>query len=287
MSCPINESYPGYLKSILKEIAAGNDPVLKACACNLKSPKTTEGCAVVDEDNRIGGFPFCWEFTEDLSKVGDGTFNPIKLKLKDAMFLYWLSKNTSQQISWTEPDVTCTPSLVDVYIKIISNNMLKTDPSTGEPIKAKKELVCRKNITVNSKYISSGGCPTAPQDYSYDFIIGEFFAVAAGFCLESVSLKQYYIREGNEYYFYPSFVYGYNGYWNYIRATDKETATPPPDCGVNPCKSTVSQMNLNININQTDYNIKTYFYQGYVPLGEGCQTKGVEDFNQGNLTITE
>lgn len=290
MPCALadNADYPDYLKSILKEIEAGNDEELKACACSLKTPTTDEGCPILDENNKIGAFPFCWEFTEDLSKVGNGTFNPLKLTLKDAMWLYWQSKNTIQQISWGEILSSCFGGEARVDIKIMSNNMLKTDPSTGVQIKAKKELVCRKNITVNSKYISSGGCKDSPQNFSTNFIIAEFFAVAGNDCNATVPLKQYYIKEGNEYYFYPSVIYRYNGYWHSVLEADSSTVTPPNNCGANPCQSTITPLVLNIKINKTNYSMNTYSYQSYIPFDNSCATgPSPVDFNQGNLTISE
>jgi hypothetical protein len=107
MPCPLTSGadYPDYLKSILKEIEAGNDENLKACACSLKTPTTNGVCPILGEDNKVGAFPFCLTIEEDTSSVGDGTQYPIKLTLAQAMNLYWNSKkftNTfSAIVSWS------------------------------------------------------------------------------------------------------------------------------------------------------------------------------------------
>ena len=67
MSCALTDegNYPDYLKAILRQIAAENNDTLQECACYLKSPTTEDGCLIVDEDGKIGGFPFCWKLVSE------------------------------------------------------------------------------------------------------------------------------------------------------------------------------------------------------------------------------
>jgi len=89
MPCALTEpdNYPDYLKSILKEIDAGSDDELKDCACDLKSPVDDEGCLIVDENNKIGGFPFC---IAEGNNVGPTTPRPLGFSMKQIMRMYWL-----------------------------------------------------------------------------------------------------------------------------------------------------------------------------------------------------
>jgi hypothetical protein len=84
-----NLDYPDYIKEMLKIINAENDNTLKSCACSLRSPLTDEGCPVVDEDGKVGLFPFC---VTQGGQVGNNTSNPVGMPLKDVMTLYWKPK---------------------------------------------------------------------------------------------------------------------------------------------------------------------------------------------------
>jgi hypothetical protein len=88
MPCAITSGadYPDYLKAILKEIAVGNDTTLKNCACSLRSPATEDGCLIVDEDGKIGAFPFC----VPTGTITSGSF--IAVSLKEAMSIFWKVK---------------------------------------------------------------------------------------------------------------------------------------------------------------------------------------------------
>lgn len=91
MPCALTslDNYPDYLKNYLKEIAASNDENLKICACQLKTPLNNEGCPIVDEDGKVGAFPFCVTSVNNpqeagyLGSIGSG------LTLKQAMEIYW------------------------------------------------------------------------------------------------------------------------------------------------------------------------------------------------------
>ena len=91
MPCALisDADYPDYIKKMLKIINVGDDNTLKACACSLRSPVTDEGCPVVDEDGKIGLFPFC---VTQAGQVGNNTSNPVGMSLKDVMTLYWKPK---------------------------------------------------------------------------------------------------------------------------------------------------------------------------------------------------
>jgi hypothetical protein len=115
MPCALIEpdGYPNYLKAILKEIEAGNDDELKACACSLRTPVTDEGCLITDEDGKLLAFPFCLTDSPPpppyyTSRVATS----IGLSYKDAMRLYW-SKTINMKftgyksISTSPPNPNC------------------------------------------------------------------------------------------------------------------------------------------------------------------------------------
>ena len=89
MPCAITEpgNYPDYLKTILKKIAAGNNTDLQACACSLRTPVDNQGCPIVDEDGKIGAFPFCLS----IGTPEEG-LQYLELTLKQAMTLFWKVK---------------------------------------------------------------------------------------------------------------------------------------------------------------------------------------------------
>lgn len=263
MPCPANLDYPDYLKSILKQIEAENDNELKACACSLKSPTTDEGCLILDENNNVGAFPFCWEFTEDTSLVGDGTLNPIKLTLKDAMWLYWQSKDFTQTLRYIEFG-NCGPCSTPIAIENYKEKKYE------RYVDKDKELVCRKersliyNIKATFNYSAGGDppvCTTSQNSYDYS-LGGFFFNMYQDFCgvnPPQVPVYQYYIKEGNDYYFYPSFLMRYVTY-NTSWSSYEET-----------CVNTelIGQDNMSIKIDKTTVSIP--MYQRFDSTG-GCVT---------------
>ena len=247
-----NVDYPDYLKNILKQIEAGNDTTLKNCACSLKSPVTDEGCPVVDEDGKVGAFPLCWEFTEDTSLVGDGTLNPIKLTLKDAMWLYWQSKDFTQTFKYIEVGgcgPCSTPIAIHDYKKKKYERYVEQD----------KELVCKKersliyDLKFTGKYSGGGDppvCVTSENSYDYS-LAGFFFNMYQDFCgvnPPEVPVYQYYIKEGNDYYFYPSFLMRYATYntgWSSYEEACVNVAL-------------IGQDNMSIKIDKTTVSIPMY-----------------------------
>jgi len=89
MPCALTEpgNYPDYLKKILSIIDVGNDNDLKACACSLRSPVNSEGCLILDSDNKIGAIPTCF--------AGECGFchGLVTTNLSDLMEIYWKVKS--------------------------------------------------------------------------------------------------------------------------------------------------------------------------------------------------
>ena len=77
-----------YIKSLKKNVLVGNDGEEKACLCQCKVPTTSEGCPILDENNKVGLFPFCIPLVS-LSSVGTNTAYPVKMKLNQVMDLFW------------------------------------------------------------------------------------------------------------------------------------------------------------------------------------------------------
>jgi hypothetical protein len=89
MACALvqPDEYPDFMKNLIKLINDGNDEELKTCVCNMRSPKSADGCALVDVDKKLGLFPFC--VTESDGIIGDNTLWPIGFTLKELMEVYW------------------------------------------------------------------------------------------------------------------------------------------------------------------------------------------------------
>lgn len=252
MPCALtsNFDYPDYLKAILKEIEAGNDDGLKTCACRLKTPLTDEGCPVLDEDGKIGSFPFCWTFTENTSLVGDGTLNPIKLTLKDAMWLYWESKNFNHNVSYFEGGIGDDCGSYSYSFKNAKLN--KNNNSTSiEYNNNKKLLVCAHSL--NLVYSWTVTC-SKQGGGSGQYIYAYFF---------SGNGNNYYILEGDHYYFYPSF--RSSNFGGYAGSTDTDNnfgidyEIGQVGCGVN-SSGPVTQYNAQIKIASSDLiTFKNYY----------------------------
>lgn len=134
MPCALTEpdNYPDYLKSYLKEITAGNDDELKACACSLKTPTTEEGCPILDEDGKVGAFPFCVTNIANIS-VGGICGGPewyacsyeqgSGLTLKQAMQMYWLTVGIKIS-TINAKDIKYVYQIFDLYGPITCNHPL-------------------------------------------------------------------------------------------------------------------------------------------------------------------
>lgn len=122
MPCALtsNDNYPDYLKRALREIETENNYSLKDAACSLRTPLALEGCPIIDNDQKIGAFPFCWTTLEDESLVGPGTLYPIGFSLKQVMQLYWTSKQfnhvinsyTLSLLGYACPEIGCCTDFV-------------------------------------------------------------------------------------------------------------------------------------------------------------------------------
>jgi len=90
MPCAIAEpgNYPDYLKKILKEIEVGNDDEANACACNLITPLTDEGCPITVENGKLLAFPFCLD-TEPPDVDPNLYVYDLALTYEQAMKFYW------------------------------------------------------------------------------------------------------------------------------------------------------------------------------------------------------
>lgn len=234
MPCALTspDNYPDYLEGILKEIDAGNDENLKACACSLKTPTTDEGCPIVDEDGKIGGFPFCIPLVEN--GFGLDTFYPLKLTLKEAMRFYWLSRWSTLSVeilsAYVDPWFSCPgPPIIRCLSgsKTFKESVSSLDFTfNGSILNNNTSKVCpglfNLSATVNSENINRS-CPpcSTPCDPLAPVLteIGIISAFEAPFISydEENNIVIYGSRmvmnkEGGEYYFYPYFNLLYMSY---------------------------------------------------------------------------
>jgi len=189
--------YPDYLKTILIQVYSGNDDAFKTCACGLKTPTNDEGCPILDEDGKVGAFPFCCNLEAD--GVGDNTEYPLKLSLKQAMQLYW------QTWTWLFSGIvsdtsSCGTGTVSKFFQkkrctyISQNNIL-----TCEPIE-KRFLMCPAVFTYTVDILTKThlGNGIELTGVSEDQVIADMFAP---------SIKMKMKKEGDVYYFYPRFTF--------------------------------------------------------------------------------
>lgn len=243
MPCPINSDYPDYLKSILKEIAVGNDTTLKNCACSLRSPTTEVGCTILDEDGKAGAFPFCIPLVTD--GVGDSTDWPLKLTLKQAMFLYWQVKNWTNEITLTssvqihgQPPGACGLANTSSDLIITSKNV-ETFDGDYEPVTEYKKRVCPTLMFLNADTLS--------HNFNTGGIATNTFVVGVGFSEMKMKI------EGIIYYFYPKFLLQYIGEYASGWSLNGGFAAPCSCCS--PYFTTDSSLNVEVNGTSTNQSV--------------------------------
>ena len=201
MPCALTSDadYPDYLKKILKEIDVGDDEKLKACACKLVTPLTDEGCEILDEDKKLGAFPFCIPLVEN--GVGDNTDYPLKLTLKQAMNLYW-ETTTWNFVAFANGASNCSCSVgcgaTTEYINYSGSKRITSGTSIEiESAPPKKNLVCPNYF----EYLSNFDGQRCAGDCIQ--LVGEDQIVASAFAGDLPLMRMK--KEGNIYYFYPKF----------------------------------------------------------------------------------
>jgi hypothetical protein len=141
MPCAITEpgNYPDYIKTILKDIAVGNDDALKACACSLKSPVNDDGCLILDSDGKVGAFQGC-------ADPGSLTIDEFSLNLKDTMSAFWRVKAWKYTINGYV-NIVRTEAQFSQFWTYSGSVIVRSDGagfSNQTPIIKQKELVCVK-----------------------------------------------------------------------------------------------------------------------------------------------
>jgi len=262
MPCAITEpgNYPDYLKAILKEIAVGDDDALKACACSLRSPTTADGCLIVDEDKKVGVFPFCSTLVTD--GVGDNTEYPLKLTLKQAMYLYWQTK-TWKFLASAQSSSRCSPSGGNSWsINYTQNKRITYSVSDVGPPPPSKNLACFNFFRYTINYIGSHcgilGCTP---------INGENYIVCSIF--ES-GAQMKHKKEDDIYYFYPYFNLGAIGTYGTCVGTTTTIATYCDGF------SWESPTNYTINVKISEETVKTplRIYQKLFTSTQDCTYTG-------------
>jgi len=241
MPCALTEptNYPAYLQTILKEINAGNNDDLKDCACSLRSPVNDEGCPIIDEDGKIGAFPFCCPLVT--TGVGANTNYPLKLTLKQAMLLYWQVKSfnhsfteSSHYTVFGQPPGPCVSvSPIPGLSQARSGTMLILDQNF-EAITEYKKRVCSSRIAL-FYYFNS---------YS-EGIFGYLFG-------NGIEPPIKYKKEGDTYYFYPFFQMSAIGDYGHAWSINEFSVG---DCPCSCCSPYLTNTTLNVKINNTSSQV--------------------------------
>lgn len=252
MPCALleNADYPGYLKTILKEIAVGNDENLKACACQLKSPLNGEGCPILDEDGKLGAFPFCIETTTSDPKniqVVQSIINLKKpyrvgLKLKELMNLYWRVKDfkiTGSTITTNNLNCSPPPQPPPFWQK---NSFQNSITKNTQNLNSIKNLFCFDSLPETITHTAKGNYSDS-QGNSFPILEQNAFIFNLKF-KETV----YYYESDEKFYpnieitFLQNYFNGLSiGPWSFI-------SSPPIPSG--PCYGQISDLSINGDIFQ-------------------------------------
>jgi hypothetical protein len=132
MGCALYQpdEYPDYLKIILKRVNLDVDKETKKCACELKSPVSDDGCAIVDQNEKIGAFPtfFPYCFNQGLPPYPD---HYIKVNLATMMKIYWYRKFTVTANGFLA--VGCYYGNADPVVADVTTTFTDKDLLCGKP----------------------------------------------------------------------------------------------------------------------------------------------------------
>jgi hypothetical protein len=261
MPCALTEpgNYPGYLKTILKEIEVGNDEELKACACQLRSPVTDEGCLITDQAGKVGAFPFCSTLVTD--GVGDDTAYPLKLTLKQAMNLYWQTTNWKFSAS-AQSSSSCGNSW--------SINYTQNKRITSSEVPPSKNLVCQNIFQYITDYNGSACGVDGCTPFTGNYLMSSIF--------ETFSNQIKYKKEGDIYYFYPFFYLGTVGTYGTCAGTQQSIATSCDGFGWSSGRS----YTVNVKILNETVTTPLRIYEKIFDPTEDCSYSG-----SSNISILE
>lgn len=177
-----SSNYPIYINDLLKQINVGNDYQLKSCACQLKTVVDSDGCPILDEDGKMGIFPFC--INDDPSPTilcGDGSSVPFseqytKLTLKQLMTLYWRVKKIKTNLN----------------SQLLNNNL----EMERADVTNQKDLVCSK-LSWGAGYFDQKAF-TPCQSYSPNYPVGCDYDAERTSIIYSIELPVY--RIGMDFY---------------------------------------------------------------------------------------
>jgi hypothetical protein len=206
--------YPDYVKKIIKEIENGEDVKLRTCLCKLRTPLDENYCIIKDEDQKVGVFPFCSVLVED--GVGDDTDYPLKLTLKEMMKLYW------QTTDWTFSATINGACNCNYSANLVQNRRIEYgDPEL--PVPPLKNLTCFNSFDYTVDANGQTCCPDLEGKITC-YPISSSDSIVANLLNGAPRVK--HKKEGNIYYFYPSFSLGIYIY-SMGTATTQEKAIPP------------------------------------------------------------
>lgn len=205
MPCALTEpeNYPDYLKSILKEINVGDDDELKDCACKIISPVTNQGCLVVDEDGKVGGFPFC---IAQGNNVGPTTPRPLGFSMKQIMRMYWLGFN------------------IDIYLSVNTIIQANYCPQLGLPMDFPDSYVSKGNKEIDfifNKTLKQKICLGDQMFHAKNYVITrwpESNSIQSTFDL-AIYLDSSMVYKSDVGLFYPIILFGFSTGGGEYRAT--------------------------------------------------------------------
>jgi hypothetical protein len=241
MPCAVTEpnNYPDYIKSILKEISAGNDDDLKGCGCGLRSPVTEDGCLILDEDRKVAAFPFCCPLVT--TGVGANTNYPLKLTLKQAMLLYWQLKSFNHSFieynkygTFSQPPTECKGGDSIPSTTQASSGSILILNANAETITEYKKRVCPCSISLYYSFNSTT-----------EGIFGHLFG-------SGIEPQIKYKKQGNTYYFYPFFEMTSIGEYGQAWSINEFSVG---DCPCSCCSPFLTNTTFNVKINNVSSQV--------------------------------
>lgn len=174
-----------YIKSLKTNVLVGNDDEEKACLCQCKVPTTSEGCPILDENNKVGLFPFCIPLVNP-SSVGANTAYPVKMKLNQVMDLFWAKNimvNAFVVGSNGMISNACGPN-TKTYVNFgIEDTLMGNNEEQGMQLKkTRKQLLCGDFSKRGASEFNGGKVSRCGRtNYDPDCGGGLYFGVTASF----------------------------------------------------------------------------------------------------------
>jgi hypothetical protein len=148
--CQPDITFPSYLDNLIKEIEQGSDKNKKQCACSLKVQRNNDGCPILDDDDKAGGFNECLNIGTP-PESGPDTNYPFSMNLSEISKIYWQGKKWKMTFSVSSWNETGDCGRSSVFSQDGTNNPKESNIIAPEDL---KERICSASFQTASTSVN-------------------------------------------------------------------------------------------------------------------------------------